>query len=104
MVSMKEIEDVGRQIGDRFNPERIILFGSYVDGEPTDDSDVDLLVVMPTDGSSVDQSVEIRLSVHPLFPMDLLVRTPKKVRERLDMGDPFIRRIMEEGRCLYEAH
>jgi len=104
MVTMKQIEDVGRQIGQRFSPERVILFGSYAEGQPTEDSDVDLLVVMRTKGSSVDQSVEIRLAVRPPFPMDLLVRTPEKVRERLDMGDPFMRRILEKGRLLYEAH
>jgi hypothetical protein len=59
---------------------------------------------MRTKGSPVDQSVEIRLAVRPPFPMDLLVRTPEKVRERLDMGDPFMRRILEKGRLLYEAH
>ena len=104
MVTMKQIEDVGRQIGERFSPERVILFGSYAEGQPTEDSDVDLLVVMRTKGSPVDQSVEIRLAVRPPFPMDLLVRTPEKVRERLDMGDLFMRRILEKGRLLYEAH
>lgn len=104
MTTMRQIEDVGRQIGERFHPERVILFGSYAEGQPTEDSDVDLLVVMPTDGSPADQSVEIRLAVRPPFPMDLLVRTPEKVRERLEMGDSFMRRILEEGRLLYEAH
>ena len=103
MVTMKQIEDVGQQIGERFSPERVILFGSYAEGEPTEDSDVDLLVIMPTNGSPVDQSVEIRLALHPPFPMDLLVRTPEKVRERVDMGDPFMRRILAKGRLLYEA-
>ncbi len=65
---------------------------------------MDLLVVMRTKGSPVDQSVEIRMAVRPPFPMDLLVRTPEKVRERLDMGDPLMRRILEKGRLLYEAH
>ncbi len=104
MVTMDQIEDVGRQIAERFRPERVILFGSYADGEPTQDSDVDLLVVMPAKGSPADQSVEIRLAVRSSFPMDVLVRTPEKVRERLDMGDPFMRRIMRRGKVLYEAH
>jgi predicted nucleotidyltransferase len=104
MVTMDQIEAVGRQIAERFSPERVILFGSYADGAPTQDSDVDLLVVMPTKGSSADQSVEIRLAVHSPFPMDVLVRTPEKVRERLEVGDPFMRRIMRRGKVLYEAH
>ena len=40
MVTVKQIEDVGRQIGARFSPERVILFGSYADGAPTEDSDL----------------------------------------------------------------
>jgi predicted nucleotidyltransferase len=104
MVTMDQIKDVGRQIAERFSPERVILFGSYADGEPTQDSDVDLLVVMPAKGSPADQSVEIRLAVSSSFPMDVLVRTPEKVRERLAMGDPFMRRIMGRGKVLYEAH
>jgi uncharacterized protein len=103
LVTLKQIEDVGRQIAERFSPERVILFGSYADGEPTEDSDVDLLVVMPAKGSPVDQSVEIRLAVDSSFPMDVLVRTPQKVRERLHIGDPFMRRIIRRGKVLYEA-
>lgn len=103
MVTMTQIEDVGRRIGERFSPERVILFGSYAEGRPTEDSDVDILVVMPTRNSPVDQSVEIRLAVRPSFPVDLLVRTPEKVRERLAIGDTFMRQILEKGKLLYEA-
>lgn len=86
-----------------FRPRRIVLFGSYAHGRPTHDSDVDLLVVLPFRGDPVDKSVEIRMRVKPPFPMDLLVRTPKKVRERLAMGDTFMRDILQEDRVLYEA-
>ena len=103
MVDMKNIREVGQRIGRRFHPQRVILFGSYAYGRPTEDSDVDLLVVMPVHGSTVDQSVEIRMAVRPPFPMDLLVRTPEKLQERLDMGDSFVRTILDEGKVLYEA-
>jgi hypothetical protein len=45
----------------------------------------------------------MRLKVRPPFPVDLFVRTPAKIRERLAMSDPFIRSILEEGKILYEA-
>jgi uncharacterized protein len=51
----------------------------------------------------VDKAVEIQMRLRPGFPMDLLVRTPEKVRERLEMGDTFMREILERGRMLYEA-
>ena len=103
MVEMRQIREVGQRIGRCFHPQRVILFGSYAYGKPTEDSDVDLLVVMPVKGSTADQSVEIRMAIRPSFPMDLLVRTPQKLLERLDMGDSFVRKILDEGRVLYEA-
>ncbi len=103
MVSMRQISEVGKRIGSRFHPQRVILFGSHAEGRATEDSDVDLLVVMPTHGSHIDQSVEIRMAVRPPFPMDLLVRTPDKIEERLNMGDPFMRTILDEGKVIYEA-
>jgi len=103
MVAMRQIREVGQRIGRRFHPQRVILFGSYAYGRPTEDSDVDLLVVMPGEGAMADQFVEIRMAIRPSFPMDLLVRTPEKLQERLDMGDSFVRRILDEGKVLYEA-
>ena len=103
MVTMRQIEDVSRRIAQQFHPERILLFGSYAWGTPSPDSDVDLLVIIPFEGKPVAKSVEMRLKVRPPFPVDLLVRTPEKVRERLALGDPFIRSILEEGKVLYEA-
>ena len=70
----------------------------------TADSDVDVLVVMPFEGRSVDKSVEIRLKTNPSFPLDLLVRTPETVRQRIAMGDNFLRDILRNGRVLYEAN
>jgi predicted nucleotidyltransferase len=103
MVEMSEIEALSQQIVEKFHPERIILFGSYAYGEPTPDSDVDLLVVMPFEGHSPRQAAEIRFQVRPQFPLDLLVRTPELLRQRLEMGDFFMKEIVDEGKVLYEA-
>ena len=103
MVGMKQIRQLSRRIAREFKPRRIVLFGSYADGDPTADSDVDLLVVLPHEGRSVEKSVEMRLKLRPAFPLDLLVRTPETVRRRIAMGDTFLRDIMENGKVLYEA-
>ena len=103
MVSMNAIEDVGQRIGSQFRPDRVILFGSHAEGRATADSDVDLLVIMPTDRSPVDESVAIRLAVRPPFPVDVLVRTPEMIAHRLAIGDPFIGDILRHGKLLYEA-
>ena len=103
MVKRKSIEALCRRIGEEFHPEKIILFGSYAYGNPTPDSDVDLLVIMPFEGHPAEKATEIRLKVGPRFPLDLIVRTPEKVQERLKLGDDFIEDVMEMGRVLYES-
>ncbi len=103
MVAMNEIQEFGRRVGREFGAQRVILFGSYARGVVSEDSDVDLLIIGPFEGRSVDKSVEIRLKLRPQFPVDLIVRTPEKVRNRLEMGDNFIREILDEGKVLYEA-
>lgn len=103
MVAMNQIEEFGRRVGEEFRAQRVILFGSYARGTAGPDSDVDILVIGPFEGRSADRSVEIRMKLRPSFPMDLLVRTPEKVRERLEMGDFFMREILDQGKVLYEA-
>jgi predicted nucleotidyltransferase len=103
MVAMNEIERFGRRIGEEFGAEKVILFGSYANGTAQKDSDVDLLVVASFEGKSVDKSVQIRLKLRPSFPVDLLVRTPEKIRRRLELDDQFIKDILKGGKVLYEA-
>jgi predicted nucleotidyltransferase len=103
MVAMNEIEQFGRRIGSEFGADRVILFGSYARGTPSPDSDVDLLVIGSFSGRNVDTSVAIQMKLRPPFPVDLLVRTPEKVRERIAMGDTFMQEILTKGRVLYEA-
>jgi len=103
MVTMRQIRAVGRRIGRQFHPQRVVLFGSHAEGTATEDSDVDLLVVMPFEGRAVDKSVQVRLAVAPPFAVDLLVRTPDMVRRRVAMGDDFMRDVLQRGKVLYEA-
>lgn len=104
MVAFNEIKEFGRQIGEQFHAQRVILFGSYARGNVTSDSDVDLLVIGQFEGRSVDTSVEIRMKLRPHFPVDILIRTPEKVQQRIEMGDCFMQEIIEKGKVLYEAN
>jgi len=103
MVEMKKIEDLTSQIVREFNPERIILFGSYAYGRASDESDVDLLVVLPFEGKPVRKAIEIRNKINARMPLDLIVRTPEQLAQRLAQNDWFMREIVERGRILYEA-
>ncbi len=103
MITRKQIDDWCTEIVQRFHPEKVVLFGSCATDTATEDSDVDLLVVMPFEGRSVEQAVQLRMDTRPAFPVDLIVRTPEMIAERLRMGDSFIREILETGRILYET-
>ena len=105
MASVEKISAVARQIADIFSPQKIVLFGSYAYGNPTEDSDVDMLVILPFEGKSAQKSVEIIRVLKPSIPLDLIVRTQEQVTERLKMNDFFLREILEKGKVLYEiAH
>ena len=103
MVALSDIQAFGLQVGKELSAERVILFGSYAQGRPDEDSDVDILVIAPYRGKSVDTSVAIRLKLRPSFPRDRLVRSPAQVKERLAAGDMFLQDIVEHGTVLYEA-
>jgi predicted nucleotidyltransferase len=103
VVTLDAIRELADRIAESFRPDQIVLFGSYAYGQPAPDSDVDLLIVMGHEGKSWDAAARIRGTVRPRFPVDLLVRTPQKLRERLVMGDVFLREIVTRGRVLYEA-
>lgn len=102
-IARSHIRQYANQIARKFHPDKIILFGSYAYGKPTEDSDVDMLIIMPFEGKGVRKASEILLATDPRFPVDLLVRTPEQIRTRLKLGDFFIREITEKGKVLYEA-
>jgi len=101
-IGMPEIVDKIQTIAEKFEPAKIILFGSYAAGSPTSDSDVDLLIIMNTDRSTWDIAVEISSALKHSFPMDIIVRTPQEIARRLESGDSFIQDIMEKGKVLYD--
>ena len=103
MNAVTEIKEICRQIVDNFHPHKVILFGSYAYGQPNADSDVDLLVIMPFTDRESAKAIEIRKKIETVLPLDLLVRTPEKVRERIALEDFFMREITEQGKVLYET-
>ena len=100
-IPMRVIRKFARAVATRFQPDKIFLFGSYAYGTPHADSDVDILVIMPT-RNELDQAVQICLAVDYNFPLDLLVRTPKNLTWRLAEGDSFLREVIDRGKVLYE--
>ena len=103
-ISYREIKELSEQIAREFQPRKIILFGSHAYGKPAWDSDVDLLVIMAFKGRPNRQAVKIRSRIDTAVALDLLVRTPQHISQRLAMGDTFMRDILERGKVVYEAH
>jgi uncharacterized protein len=103
-VPMAVIRRFARDVVERFRPDKIILFGSHAYGKPHADSDVDILVVVPM-RNEIDQAVRIDRVTDPMFPLDLIVCSPKNIAWRLKEGDSFLHEVMTRGKVLYEkAH
>ena len=105
LIQQAEIRRVAKAIGEAFHPDKVYLFGSYASGQATPESDVDLLVLIKTRFSNVEQAVRIRQQIPFPFATDLLVRTPSQIARRLQLGDEFLKDIVTNGLVLYEnAH
>jgi len=98
----KHIQLMVERIVAQFQPEKIILFGSHARGDGTADSDVDLLIVMPVEGSKRAKQLEIRAAVHDVrIPKDILVSRPEEFQWRKDIIGTIERPAVREGRVLY---
>jgi len=97
------LREIVSKIAEHFHPDKVILFGSRAWGEPTKESDLDILVVMDIDGSPIRKAAEISRIARPRFlPIYIIVRTSDEIERRIKIGDPFIRRIIDKGKVLYE--
>ena len=96
------IQQMVLRIVERFDPERIILFGSAARGDAGPDSDVDLLVVMPVEGSRREKAVEIGVAVNDIpVPKDIVVTTPEDFEWRKEIVGTIERPAEREGRLVY---
>src|ERR1041384_8099022 len=101
-IPLAAIRRFARRIAERFQPDKIILFGSSAYGKPHEESVVDLLVIMRT-RNPIDQSIRIKTAFERLFSLDLIVRTPWQIERGLKDDNWFLREIVEKGKVLYEA-
>jgi len=98
----KEIENIALQIIKKYKPEKIILFGSAARGEMGPDSDADFLVIKEnTPFYGADRIRELSRMIERNIPVDLLVYKPAEFKSRLELGDPFLKAVLKEGKILY---
>ena len=103
-MTRKLISEIVEKIKKDYQPEKIILYGSYAYGHPTEDSDVDLFIVKDTDKRRVERFVEVSRLVDESerhISISPLVYTPREVEERLALGDDFVEEILAKGEVLY---
>ena len=103
VTTLEGIRNVTRQIVQQFHPQKVILFGSYAYGQPTEDSDVDLLVVMDTDESPLHVAAKIAAAIEHPFPLDVVVRTPVEFASAVHRQGVFATEVATKGITLYEA-
>lgn len=107
---MEDVEkillEVIEKLKGEYRPIKVILFGSYAYGKPTEGSDIDLLILKDTDKSRAERFVEVkRILYDPKLKVTIspLVYTPEELEERLKMGDDFVEDILRRGVVVYEA-
>lgn len=97
------LHHVLKQIVEGFHPQKVILFGSYAYGTPTEDSDLDLLVVMEAEGRPLRAAANIAAAIDHPIPLDILVFEPQQLQEALECEYTFATEITTMGVVLYEA-
>lgn len=96
-----QIDSIKNQLVKKYKPDKIILFGSGAKGKMSEDSDLDFFIIKDEKKRFHDRMVEVYKLVEKDIAADFIVYTPKEVSERLNMGDPFIKSVFEEGKVLY---
>jgi uncharacterized protein len=100
-VPLPAIRRYAKRIASKFDPDKIILFGSYAYGRPHEWSDVDLLVVMAA-YDEANQAIRIINTLEAPFSLDLIVRTPERIERDWQDGDWFLREVLAKGKIIYE--
>lgn len=98
------IHEIVNKIVTEYEPEKVVLFGSYAWGTPQAESDIDLLVVKKTDKRPIARYAELTAKLFPpTLPIDLLIYTPTEIEGQLAHRHHFMSKILNEGKIMYEA-
>ena len=106
MTDMNTIRALAKLIVERFDPERVILFGSHARGEANENSDVDLLVEVRDDRRPAGPGNPVRraISEHFVLPVDVVVRTSAMIRRLRDTPYSLVHHAIQDGVVLYDRH
>jgi predicted nucleotidyltransferase len=97
------LKNIVEKITDNFNPQKIILFGSYAYGHPTADSDMDIMIVMDTDEKPHKRAVSVRKILKGIgMPKDIIVKTPEEFERFKDIVGTIVYPAAHKGKVIYE--
>lgn len=102
-ITREKVLSFLEQLIELYRPERILVFGSYANGIPDEDSDIDFLVVMPYEGRQIEKIIEICTAIPRKFPVDILIRRPLELKAIEDSEDWIGGTAWREGRVIYAA-
>ncbi|MFN0316210.1 MAG: nucleotidyltransferase domain-containing protein [Burkholderiales bacterium] len=98
-----KLAEITQRLVDALRPEQVVLFGSHAWGQPGDDSDADLLVIMArSDEPGYRLAQQAYRSLYGVrYPCDVIVHTREEVERARQVKASLLRKIVEEGRVLY---
>ena len=103
MIETSKINDIVNRIADKFNPDKIILFGSYAVGNPNNDSDLDLLIIKDSYLTKYKRSFDIqKWLIGSMVPMDILLYTNQEFEEEMKVKNSFLNSAIRTSKVLYE--
>lgn len=98
----EEIKKITERIREKYQPEKIILFGSFAWGKPNESSDVDLFIVKKSNLPRRFRTTQVeKILDYTPCPIDVLVYTPQEIKKREKLNDFFVKNILEKGEVLY---
>jgi uncharacterized protein len=103
MIGQDKISEIVGKIASEYNPDKIILFGSYAIGNPNENSDLDLFVIKDSDLPRPQRTILVRKMLFgTMVPIDLIVYTPKEIEESKENKFSFVHEVLNTGKTLYE--
>ena len=103
MISKTKIADVVNTIAENYDPDKIILFGSYATGTASDDSDLDFIIVKETNKPKHRRGREVRrFLLGAMIPIDLKIYTPNEFENERSFHLSFLNSALKDSILIYE--
>jgi predicted nucleotidyltransferase len=105
LISENELKIIIDKVVAHYNPDKIVLFGSYAKGNPHDDSDLDLLIIKDTSLSRHARGRDVKgLFYGSMVPIDFVFCTNQEVEDSKHAIFSFVDRVLAMGKVLYEKN